>query len=45
MDQVREVLRYYDYSYRTEQTYSSWILRLYETQYDPKSIKLLFTSR
>ena len=27
MDQVREVLRYYDYSYRTEQTYSSWILR------------------
>jgi len=27
MDQVREVLRYYHYSYRTEQTYSSWILR------------------
>ncbi len=27
MDQVREVLRYYHYSYKTEQTYSSWILR------------------
>ena len=23
MDQVREVLRYYQYSYRTEQSYSS----------------------
>ena len=27
MDQVREVLRYYHYAYRTEQSYSSWILR------------------
>lgn len=27
MDQVREVLRYYHYSYRTEQTYCQWILR------------------
>jgi integrase len=27
MDQVREVLRYYRYAYRTEQTYSHWILR------------------
>jgi integron integrase len=27
MDQVRECLRYYHYSYRTEQTYLSWILR------------------
>jgi hypothetical protein len=27
MDQVREVLRYYHYSYKTEQTYTSWILR------------------
>ncbi len=27
MDQVREVLRYYHYSYNTEQTYSSWILQ------------------
>jgi integron integrase len=27
MDQVREVLRYYHYAYRTEQTYSHWILR------------------
>lgn len=27
MDQVREVLRYYHYAYRTEQTYCNWILR------------------
>ena len=27
MDQVREVLRYYQYAYRTEQTYCQWILR------------------
>jgi integrase len=27
MDQVREVLRYYHYAYRTEQTYGHWILR------------------
>ncbi|HFQ91104.1 MAG TPA: integron integrase [Desulfobulbus sp.] len=27
MDQVREVLRYYHYSYRTESTYCQWILR------------------
>jgi integron integrase len=27
MDQVREVLRYQHYAYRTEQTYSQWILR------------------
>ena len=27
MDQVHEVLRYYHYSYRTEQSYSSWILQ------------------
>ncbi len=27
MDQVREVLRYHHYAYRTEQTYSQWILR------------------
>ena len=27
MDQVREVLRYHRYSYRTEQTYCQWILR------------------
>jgi integron integrase len=27
MDQVREVLRYYHYAYRTEQTYCHWILR------------------
>ena len=27
MDQVREVLRYYHYAYRTEQTYGMWIKR------------------
>ncbi|MGA1864684.1 MAG: site-specific integrase [bacterium] len=27
MDQVREVLRYHHYAYRTEQTYRQWILR------------------
>ena len=28
MDQVRQVLRYHHYSYRTEQTYCDWIIRL-----------------
>lgn len=27
MDQVRQVLRYHHYAYRTEQTYCEWILR------------------
>jgi integrase len=27
LDQVREVLRYHHYAYRTEQTYCDWILR------------------
>ncbi len=27
MDQVRQVLRYHHYSYRTEQTYCKWIIR------------------
>ena len=27
MDQVREVLRYHHYAYRTEQTYCQWIIR------------------
>jgi hypothetical protein len=27
MDQVLEVLRYYHYAYRTEQTYCNWIKR------------------
>jgi len=27
MDQVREVLRYYQYAYRTEQSYCQWIVR------------------
>ncbi|MFV9646143.1 MAG: phage integrase N-terminal SAM-like domain-containing protein [Desulfobacterales bacterium] len=36
MDQVREVLRYYHYSYRTEQSYSSWILQ-YITFYGGKT--------
>jgi integron integrase len=35
MDQVREVLRYYHYAYRTEQTYCDWIKR-YLKFYDYK---------
>ena len=27
MDQVREVLRFHHYAYRTEQSYCQWILR------------------
>ena len=27
MDQVREVLRYYHYAYKTEQAYTAWISR------------------
>ena len=27
MDQVRKVLRYHHYAYRTEKTYCDWILR------------------
>ena len=27
MDQVRQVLRYHHYAYRTEQTYCDWIIR------------------
>ena len=27
MEQVRQVLRYYHYAYRTEQTYCDWIVR------------------
>ena len=27
MDQVREVLRYYNYALKTEQAYCQWILR------------------
>jgi len=41
MDQVREVLRYYHYSYKTEQTYSSWILRyikFYGSKTHPKDM-------
>jgi len=35
MDQVREVLRYYHFAYRTEQTYCQWILR-YIQYFDTK---------
>jgi hypothetical protein len=41
MDQVREVLRYYHYSYRTEQSYSAWILqyiKFYGKQKHPKDM-------
>lgn len=32
MEQVREVLRYHHYAYRTEQTYTQWILRFIHFQ-------------
>ena len=32
MDQVRQVLRYHHYSYRTEQTYCDWIIRFVKFQ-------------
>ena len=38
MDQVREVLRYYHYSYSTEQAYSTWIVqyvKFYGSKVDP----------
>ena len=41
MDQVREVLRYYHYAYRTEQSYCSWILqyiKFYEGKIHPKDM-------
>ncbi len=34
MDQLSEVLRYYQYEYRTEQSYSSWILRYIKINVD-----------
>jgi hypothetical protein len=43
MDQVREVLRYYHYAYRTEQSYSSWILqyiKFYGGKTHPKDMGL-----
>jgi integron integrase len=41
MDQVREVLRYHHYAYRTEQTYCQWILR-YIYHYGGKTHPNLF---
>jgi integron integrase len=41
MDQVREVLRYYHYAYKTEQSYCSWILqyiKFYDTKTHPKDM-------
>ena len=41
MDQVREVLRYYHYAYRTEQSYSSWIsqyIKFYGGKTHPKDM-------
>lgn len=41
MDQVREVLRYHHYSYKTEQAYTSWILRyirFYGSKTHPKDM-------
>lgn len=41
MDQVREVLRYYHYAYKTEQAYTSWItryIRFYDGKTHPKDM-------
>ncbi|NNJ70835.1 MAG: integron integrase [Kiritimatiellales bacterium] len=41
LDQVREVLRYHHYAYRTEQTYCDWIkrfLKYYEMKRHPKEM-------
>jgi integron integrase len=41
MDQVRQVLRYHHYSYRTEQTYCDWIIRFvkfHRNQKHPKDM-------
>jgi site-specific recombinase XerD len=41
MDQVREVLHYYHYAYKTEQSYCFWILqyiKFYGEQADPKEM-------
>ncbi len=41
MDQVREVLRYHHYAYRTEQTYCQWILRyirFYGAKFHPRDL-------
>lgn len=41
MDQVREVLRYYHYAYRTEQTYCDWIIRFvkfYKSEKHPREM-------
>ena len=41
MDQVRQVLRYYHYAYRTEQTYCDWIVRyikFFNSQKHPKDM-------
>jgi len=41
MDQVRQVLRYHHYSYRTEKTYCNWIIRFlkfYRYQIHPRNM-------
>ena len=41
MDQVCQVLRYYHYAYRTEQTYCDWIVRyikFFNSQKHPKDM-------
>jgi integrase len=41
MDQVRQVLRYHHYSYRTEKTYCNWIIRFlkfYRYQIHPRDM-------
>ena len=48
MDQVQEVLRYYHYAYRTEQTYCDWIkrfLKFYDYSRHPKEMGAMEVER
>lgn len=48
MDQVREVLRYHHYAYRTEQTYCQWILRyvrFFGSNTHPRNLKARHVER
>ena len=41
MDQVKQVMRYHHYAYRTEKTYTDWILRyikFFSAKYHPKDM-------
>ena len=41
MEQVRQVLRYHHYKYRTEQTYCKWILRIQNMDFEIGQIRVI----